>query len=142
MQSRNNKIMVFPALPASWKDAAFANLLAEDGYTVSGSYKNGQPEWITIASKTGAPFTLKCKNIQLLKNISATGTYTVQNGQRADELQVTLKPGATLTLKANKKVSTTLEPVAYTNGKINSFGEKKGQQLPAIQDYQVQDFWE
>lgn len=142
MQSRNHKISVFPAMPTNWKNAVFADLLAEDGYTVSGSYQNGQPEWITVTSKTGAPFTLKCKNIKSLKSISATGVYRIQYGQRPDEMQVTLQAGTTLTLKSSKQTQVFLGPVVYNSGKINSFGIKKGQRLSSLQDYNVQDFWE
>ncbi|QOD61715.1 hypothetical protein H9I45_04495 [Polaribacter haliotis] len=47
MQSTNNKIEAFPAVPSTWKDVAFYNLPAENGVKVSGKMKNGKIKWVS-----------------------------------------------------------------------------------------------
>lgn len=140
MQSRNNKIAVFPALPSDWKNVSFARLLAEGGYEVSAAYQQGKANWIAIKSKTGAPFTLKCEGLSGLKDITATDKKFKIKFVGANELVIHLPAGATITLKQNNSTTTQMEAVSYTSGKINSFGIKKGQQLKNNQDYQVNDF--
>ncbi|MGL4293669.1 MAG: hypothetical protein ACRCSQ_08855, partial [Bacteroidales bacterium] len=52
MQSSNDVIKFFPALPSEWKDVAFYNLSAENGISVSGKMEKGKVKWIEL-SKDG-----------------------------------------------------------------------------------------
>jgi hypothetical protein len=62
LQSYNNTIRVFPAIPEEWRDIEFYNLPAVNGIRVSGVLKNGKVKSI-IYSKDG---------IELLKSNTLT----------------------------------------------------------------------
>ena len=59
MQSWGGKIRIFPAIPTSWKDITFHELLAEGAFEVSGSMKGGEIEFVKIKSLAGEPCILK-----------------------------------------------------------------------------------
>ncbi len=46
LQSYQDQIKVFPALPSSWKDVSFYNFPAESGIRVSGEMENGKVKWV------------------------------------------------------------------------------------------------
>ena len=52
LQSYNDRIIPFPAIPSSWKDFAFYDLPAEAGIRVSGEMKDGKTQWVSY-SKDG-----------------------------------------------------------------------------------------
>jgi hypothetical protein len=52
VQSADNSISVFPAVPSEWKTFAFYNVPAEAGVRVSGSMKDGRVQWASY-SKDG-----------------------------------------------------------------------------------------
>lgn len=47
VQSSDNRIEVFPSVPAAWRDFAFYNVPAEDGLRVSGEMKDGKVRWVS-----------------------------------------------------------------------------------------------
>ena len=47
VQSCDDRISVFPAVPADWQDFAFYNVPAEAGLRVSGEMKDGQVRWVS-----------------------------------------------------------------------------------------------
>jgi len=47
VQSCADRISVFPAVPADWKDFAFNNVPAEAGIRVSGEMKDGKVRWVS-----------------------------------------------------------------------------------------------
>jgi hypothetical protein len=49
VQSYDDVIRLFPALPTQWKDIAFYGIRAEKGISVSASMKNGRIEWISFS---------------------------------------------------------------------------------------------
>jgi alpha-L-fucosidase 2 len=53
LQSVDGTLRIFPALPASWKDAAFDKLLAKGGFEVSAERRNGATVSIRIKSIAG-----------------------------------------------------------------------------------------
>jgi hypothetical protein len=55
LQSWGDKIHVFPAIPATWKDAVFHDLRAEGAFLVSANRKDGTTEWVRIKSLAGEP---------------------------------------------------------------------------------------
>ena len=60
LQSYSGVIKIFPAIPASWKDAAFYNLRAEGAFLVSAKKENGKIKRVEIFSEKGG--RLKIKN--------------------------------------------------------------------------------
>lgn len=55
MQSWGDRIRIFPAIPASWKDVVFHDLLAEGAFEVSAERRNGATRWVRIKSLAGEP---------------------------------------------------------------------------------------
>lgn len=49
VQSHDDSIKVFPALPAEWKDVVFHGIRAQKGISVSASIKGGAIEWISFS---------------------------------------------------------------------------------------------
>jgi hypothetical protein len=69
LQSYNNTIRVFPAIPEEWRDIEFYNLPAVNGIRVSGVLKNGKVKSI-IYSKDG---------IELLKSNTLTNVQVYED---------------------------------------------------------------
>lgn len=61
VQSAEDRISVFPAVPAEWKDFAFYNVPAEDGIRVSGEMKEGKFAWVSY-HKDGKELLRQKKN--------------------------------------------------------------------------------
>jgi hypothetical protein len=55
LQSWGNKINIFPAVPATWKEAVFHDLRAEGAFLVSANRKDGNTEWVRVKSLAGEP---------------------------------------------------------------------------------------
>jgi hypothetical protein len=47
LQSCNDRITPFPAMPAEWRDFAFYDVPAESGIRVSGELKDGKAQWVS-----------------------------------------------------------------------------------------------
>ena len=63
IQSRGGRIVVFPAVPAAWKDAAFTTLRTEGAFLVSAERRGGEVTRVEITAEKGgrcrlvSPFT-------------------------------------------------------------------------------------
>ena len=55
LQSWEDVIRVFPAVPSKWKDVSFRNLRAEGAFLVSAVRKNGTTHFVRIESLAGRP---------------------------------------------------------------------------------------
>ena len=71
IQSHNNLIRVFPAVPAAWPNAVFHNLRTEGAFLVSAERKAGRTQWVRVKSLAGEPcriqFDGKTHELQLAK---------------------------------------------------------------------------
>jgi alpha-L-fucosidase 2 len=59
LQSWNNKIRLFPAVPSQWADVEFKNLRAEGGWIISAKRKNNQTKWAKITATQDGLLILK-----------------------------------------------------------------------------------
>lgn len=59
LQSWGDKIRIFPAVPADWKDCSFTNLRAEGGFLVSATRLDGKTTKVKITSPNGGTFKLR-----------------------------------------------------------------------------------
>ncbi len=59
LQSWGNKIRVFPAVPTSWKDLYFHQLLAQGGFEISAAREEGRTKFISVKSLAGEPCIIK-----------------------------------------------------------------------------------
>ena len=54
LQSWGDRIRIFPAMPAEWKEATFHDLRAEGAFLVSAARHDGKTRWVRIKSLAGA----------------------------------------------------------------------------------------
>ena len=59
LQSWGDKIKVFPAVSEKWADVSFDKLLAEGGFEISASRKNGKTQFVKIKSLAGEPLRIQ-----------------------------------------------------------------------------------
>ncbi len=91
LQSYSGTLRVFPAVPATWKDASFETLRAEGAFLVSAEREDGEVQRVEIVSEKGAP----CR----LGNPFGEAGFTVQGMAmaevevEADELRFRTTPG-------------------------------------------------
>jgi hypothetical protein len=55
LQSGDDYIRIFPAVPAEWKDAVFHDLRTEGAFLVSAARRGGKTRWVSIKSLAGEP---------------------------------------------------------------------------------------
>jgi len=58
LQSFEGRIYVFPALPSSWKDCSFENLVAEGAFAVTATLRAGEVRHVMVHSMAGNPCCL------------------------------------------------------------------------------------
>jgi alpha-L-fucosidase 2 len=78
LQSQNDIVQVFPAVPQSWKNISFTNLRAQGAFLISAKKENGKIADVKIFSEKGGILKMKLPflnfNLQGLKR-----AYTVDN---------------------------------------------------------------
>jgi len=69
VQSYNDRILVFPAVPKAWKNISFRNIPAEFGIRVSGKMKHGRVQWVSY-SKDGKELLRlsEAKTVQIIRD--------------------------------------------------------------------------
>lgn len=77
LQSWGDKIRVFPAVPARWKNISFINFRAKGAFLISAARKNGETSVIQIESQKGG----EC-NIQTGMNVDEIQVYSVPAKQK------------------------------------------------------------
>ncbi|WP_128543004.1 glycosyl hydrolase family 95 catalytic domain-containing protein [Larkinella soli] len=97
LQSYAGRIEVFPAVPADWTSLSFRDLRAEGAFLVSAERAPGIPDRVTVKSEKGGTARVKLP----------FRAYTVKTRQQAEVgpasdglVQITMKPGGSLTLEA------------------------------------------
>ncbi len=124
LQSWNNTIRVFPAVPDSWSEASFHDLLAKGAFLVSGVRKNNQTQFIRIKSLAGGPCLIK--TTWKAPEIKTTGSRIYKIGQQKDGvISIDLKKGEEVVLYTGIKPSVfSIDPVKPA-GKQNYWGLKQ-----------------
>lgn len=120
LQSWGDRIRVFPALPAAWREATFLDLRAEGGFLVSAARREGQTAWLRIKSLAGEPCRIQTDMVEprltktskgKLRQISPN-TYEVDLPQ--GELVILRPPAA--------KEKPAFNPAAASAGEASRFG--------------------
>jgi hypothetical protein len=119
LQSWGDKIRIFPAVPADWKNIAFAGLLAKGGFEVSAKRTDGITQFVCIKSMAGEPCRLKT-DIQLGRvcGIPASAVKQVEDGL----YEIELKKGQAVTLFAEGVEDVAIGPVPANPAACNAFG--------------------
>jgi len=94
-------IRVFPAIPSSWKDAAFDSLLAEGAFEVGAVRKDGKTQFVRIRSLAGEPCKVKTDLVN-----------PVRMGKKGQEA-LNVDTNGIITLKLAKGEEAILAPSGY-----------------------------
>ena len=96
VQSRNNYIQVFPAVPQSWANVSFDNLRTEGAFLVSAVKENGVPKEVKIYAEKAGLLRVKLPfKTYVVKNLPA-GSVKMGNDGIAE---INLKLKQTITFE-------------------------------------------
>jgi hypothetical protein len=121
LQSWGDKIRIFPAIPSTWRDVAFANLRAEGAFLISALRRDGKTQWIRIKSLAGEPCRIR---VGVGEPMRVFGSTVNQPMTSDGIIALSLKKGEELTLAAaGVQTLMPIEPVKG-DGNHNAFGLK------------------
>ncbi len=140
IQSWGNKIRIFPAVPEKWEDATFHHLLAQGGFLVSASRKQGKTEWVSVKSMAGENCIIKVPDWSKAQQIGDGNICKIT--KIADgEFKIEVKKGDEILLSnGNPAVNAVVTPLSHLLTEQNFYGVKKGQQLPADLSWPLPEF--
>ncbi|MGB7329095.1 MAG: glycoside hydrolase family 95-like protein [Rubripirellula sp.] len=90
LQSHGGRLAVFPAVPAAWPDARFANFRGEGGYLVSGELNDGACRYVSIVSTSGGDVTVA---LPMKKFRWSSLSHPTQSHDHEGELRLSTSPG-------------------------------------------------
>ncbi|ORY27113.1 alpha-L-fucosidase [Naematelia encephala] len=93
-QSWGGVVRPFPAMPALWKQALFADLTAEGGFVLSARWEGSKTKWISIHSKAGQPLIVETDISQPKVIVDGMSLSVVRND--SGFLVIDLKKGETV----------------------------------------------
>ncbi|MBP7051301.1 MAG: glycoside hydrolase N-terminal domain-containing protein [Phycisphaerae bacterium] len=95
LQSYSGTIRLFPAVPASWRDASFRGLRAEGAFVVSAIRKDGLVQSVQITAEAGG--LLRLENPFVEKGYSLVGAHPKDVKARGQELLLDMRRGQQVT---------------------------------------------
>jgi alpha-L-fucosidase 2 len=90
LQDWGGVIRVFPAMPASWKEAAFYQLATQGAFLITAVRKAGKTKFISIKSLAGAPCVIQS---DFMGEINITGVPKARMQRQDDRIIIHLKKG-------------------------------------------------
>ena len=135
IQSWDETIRIFPAVPDHWKDCAFHALRTEGGFTVSAQRQDGRTEWVSLTSEKGQPCRIQLSGWDAVHQLSAGRTVSIKPlGNETYELD--LKTGESVTLAPDKSTKCKLRLIRAKNkSQSNFYGVKSRKGLPEIMEW-------
>ena len=131
LQSWGGKLRVFPAVPAAWRDVAFADLRGEGGFLISARREDGLTRWVSIESLAGKHCIVKVADWKGALDVKAARSIPAKE-TAPGEYELDLKAGETALLcPAGKATVATVAAIPHPATELNLYGVKKGGQLPA-----------
>jgi alpha-L-fucosidase 2 len=122
LQDWGGTLRIFPAMPSSWKDASFYNLLAQGGFLVSGVRKGGETQFVRIRSLAGEPCRIK---VDFTGEVHLAGVKSAGMRQNKDLIELDLKKGEEAVLYSGKRPeSFVIKALPMDPGAMNSWGSK------------------
>lgn len=92
IQSHDDVINIFPAVPDVWKDASFMNLRTEGSFLVTAVRENGSTKFFSIESLAGEPCVVKSdikvdslltsSNVKITKKSDYVFSVSIQKNQQ------------------------------------------------------------
>ncbi|MEI6678133.1 MAG: glycoside hydrolase family 95-like protein [Mariniphaga sp.] len=122
LQTWGGTIRVFPAVPSTWKDASFHNLLAEGAFLVSAVRKSGKTQFIRIKSLAGEPCRIKS---DLSGEVKLVGSKTADMHLLNGVITLNLKKGEEVVLYSGEiPKSFAVSPLPMNEAEMNAWGVK------------------
>lgn len=133
LQSWGGKIRVFPAMPGDWKQSAFHQLRAMDGFLVSASRKDGRTEWLHLTSEAGEPCVIRVPEWEGPLTVSGKRPHrAIQTAP--GEWKIDLKTGEIVLIHPqDAEVNPVIAPLPVEPRDRNLYGVKKGGEIKQIQ---------
>jgi alpha-L-fucosidase 2 len=117
LSSWGDKIRLFPALPAAWRDVTIHKMRTEGAFLVSAVRKDGATRFLQIESLAGAP----CVFVTDMVDPKGSGATVTKIGERT--YKVDLQKGQTVVLTpGGAKADLTMTGVAAEAGRTNYWG--------------------
>ena len=135
LQSWGGKIRVFPAVPSAWKQAAFHQLRAMDGFLVSAARNEGKTQWVSLQSEAGEPCILRVADWKGPLTVSGTRQHGATE-LAPGEWRIDLKKGEqVLVHPAGMKTQPVIQALPVNPAERNLYGVKKGKQIEQEQSF-------
>ncbi|WP_443936461.1 glycosyl hydrolase family 95 catalytic domain-containing protein [Pedobacter sp. MW01-1-1] len=127
LQSWGDKIRVFPAIPADWKNIAFKDLLAEGAYQVSAIYENGATKEVQIRSLKGGfcRVLVKIADAKITSNVASVSDIITTEKPEGTVFMFDMKPNEIVTIKSKEKAVFPSSGVSYQQNPNWSWGLNK-----------------
>ncbi len=121
LQSWNNVVRVFPAIPITWEEVSFDKLLAKGAFEVSAVRRNGLTQFIKIKSLAGTPLLVKT---DWNTPVKATGKRIFKvTPAGLNLIKIDLKKGEEVILyTGSKPVSFDINIIKTTDNRSNYWG--------------------
>jgi alpha-L-fucosidase 2 len=109
IQSYSGNIVLFPAIPAAWKDVHFTTLRTEGAFLVSGTMKDGKVISVTVLSEQGGvvriqnPFEGNGFTIFHASTSGKNGFETISRLAKDEVIKINLKKGEKVVLALDRK---------------------------------------
>jgi hypothetical protein len=135
LQSWGGKIRVFPAVPSAWKQAAFHQLRAMDGFLVSAARHEGKTQWVSLQSEAGEPCILRVADWKGPLTVSGTRQHDATE-LAPGEWRIDLKKGEqVLVYPAGMNTQPVIQALPVNPAERNLYGVKKGKQIKQDQSW-------
>jgi len=135
LQSWGGRIRVFPAVPSAWKQAAFHQLRAMDGFLVSAARHEGKTQWVSLQSEAGEPCILRVADWKGPLTVSGTRQHGATE-LAPGEWRIDLKKGEqVLVHPAGMKTQPVIQALPVNPAERNLYGVKKGKQIEQEQSW-------
>ncbi|NIG54788.1 glycoside hydrolase N-terminal domain-containing protein [Chitinophaga sp. Cy-1792] len=92
LQSQDGAVEILPALPAAWKSGVVKGLMARGGFTVDITWKNNQPQKVTVHSALGGNLRLRLHHNWQLSTTQGIKAATGINANEFYQLIPVSKP--------------------------------------------------
>ena len=138
LQSRGERICVFPAVPKEWPEAVFHQLRSEGGFLVSAVREEGRTAWIHICSLAGG----SCRIVSDMVSspdaglvLEIGGMSTVCPIQADGSIHLVMQAGEEAYIYSDHWSGSSpfkISPIPAEKGKCNMFGSRKPWRLYGI----------
>jgi alpha-L-fucosidase len=135
LQSWGGALRVFPAVPTTWKDAAFDRLRGDGAFLVSAVRRDGRTAWVRIESLAGEPARVVVRDWHAAVVREHTGPTPRVTRANGGEFVLDLARGASVVLAPDATTPLAkLAPVALPSASQHTFPALKGEQAAAASD--------